>query len=157
MDWENSMGDKELNEVIEKEEKDLQGECTCEHCCQEVVEAEKTAEAVETSEAVETVEAEEPEADEEKACSNGKVVKFTDRLIMYFVDASVNAAIAVALMYIVEFVMKYTVGLYFKDKAASTLMFFVITSVFVPAILEKSKLGNTIGKKVCDLQTVKIK
>jgi hypothetical protein len=83
--------------------------------------------------------------------------KFLESLLADLVDTAVNAAVSVILVYLVEFILKNTIGIYFPNKTAMILIFFAVISVLLPAIIETSKKGNTIGKKLSGLKTIRIK
>lgn len=83
--------------------------------------------------------------------------KFLESLLAGLVDTAVNAAVSVILVYLVEFILKNTIGIYFPNKTAMILIFFAVISVLLPAIIETSKKGNTIGKKLSGLKTIRIK
>lgn len=83
--------------------------------------------------------------------------KFLESLLAGLVDTAVNAAVSVILVYLAELILKSTIGIYFPNKTAMILIFFAVISVLLPAIIETSKKGNTIGKKLSGLKTIRIK
>lgn len=83
--------------------------------------------------------------------------KFLESLLAGLVDTAVNIAVSVILVYLSEFILKNTIGIYFPNKTAMVLIFFTVISVLLPAIIETSKKGNTIGKKLSGLKTIRTK
>lgn len=83
--------------------------------------------------------------------------RFLESLLACLVDTAVNAAVSVILVYLAELILKNTIGIYFPNKTAMILIFFAVISVLLPAIIETSKKGNTIGKKLSGLKTIRIK
>ncbi|MDF2880767.1 MAG: hypothetical protein K0R54_1324 [Clostridiaceae bacterium] len=83
--------------------------------------------------------------------------KFFESLLASLVDTAVNVVVSVILVYLVEFILKYTIGIYFPNKTAMIFIFFAAVSILLPTIIESSKRGNTIGKKLSGLKTIRTK
>ncbi|QAT40681.1 RDD family protein [Clostridium sp. JN-9] len=84
-------------------------------------------------------------------------LRFSESFLAGLVDTAVNIAVSVILFYLLNFILKHTIGIYFPDKSAMILIFFTVISVLLPAIMETSKKKNTIGKKLSGLKTIRIK
>ena len=70
-------------------------------------------------------------------------------------DAIIIAVLAYALMYIVDFILRNTVGLYIIEKNQMLFLLYVIVSLLYVSILE-STLGFTVGKTVFGIKVTRI-
>ncbi|MBC8062946.1 MAG: RDD family protein [Clostridiaceae bacterium] len=69
-------------------------------------------------------------------------------------DAIIIGVLSFILMYIVDFIMQKTVGLYVVEKGQMLFLLYVIVSLLYVSILE-SRLGFTVGKTVFGIKVVR--
>lgn len=146
-DNEKEQSEKDLNET-EQVQEDVKAEDTEITDSAEVV-SENNEEIIESSN--------DKEALESLSGIHNNKPKFIERFLSNLVDTAVNVVVSVILVYLVEFILKNTIGLYFTNRIAMIFIFFVVISILLSPIIESSKKGNTIGKKLSGLKTIKIK
>ena len=69
-------------------------------------------------------------------------------------DAIIIAVVAYVLLYVVDFILRQTIGLYIVEKNQMLFLLYVVVSLLYVSILE-SKLGFTVGKTVFGIKVAR--
>lgn len=77
--------------------------------------------------------------------SNSKLAAFFNNLSVSIVDTVIIGVISGILLYLCDFIMRYTVGLYISDKVTFSFIIFAIVTVLYPCFSETFG-GKTPGK-----------
>lgn len=84
--------------------------------------------------------------DDENTNTNNRG-SFFNNLTASVVDVAVISIISVVLLYLIDIIMRNTIGLYITDKVTFLFIIFVIISVLYPCIMNTIK-GYTVGASV---------
>ena len=86
--------------------------------------------------------------------NSGKKPSFFASCAATISDAIIIAVLSYVLLYVVDFIMRYTIGLYIVEKNQMLFLLYVVVSLLYVSILE-SKLGFTVGKTVFGIKVVR--
>ncbi|MFQ9978052.1 RDD family protein [Clostridium cadaveris] len=120
----------------------------------------------ETKETEEVVENESEEILVEETFVSGEEIKeepkknkkgFMARLEAIIVDELIIGASAYILLLIFDLIIRFGLGYYVSNMVSMYLVFFILVSIVYPLIMECSKFGNTIGRKISGFEVVEAK
>lgn len=116
------------------------------------------SEKEETKEAEEITENKSKEADAEAIEKPKKHKKgFMARLEATVVDEIIIGAVSYILLLVFDLIIRFGLGYYVSNMVSMYLVFFIIVSIVYPLIMECSKFGNTIGRKISGFEIVEAK
>jgi hypothetical protein len=72
---------------------------------------------------------------------------FLNSLTVSVVDTAVISLVSVILLYLIDFVMRNTVGLYITDKVTFLFILFVLTTALYPCLMNTFR-GCTVGTEM---------
>jgi uncharacterized RDD family membrane protein YckC len=79
--------------------------------------------------------------------NEGKFTKFLKRILSGIIDQVISIALALILLIVIKFLIGF-MGYYITQKESMFLLIYIIVNVLYRPILESTKLGDTIGKKL---------
>lgn len=110
------------------------------------------------------VNGEETDTDEEKDTDEKKIKKeksfssrvpFLANIEALIIDQFICVILAIGLLYLFKFILS-ALGYYILDTTSMLLYIYVGVTILYPCIIEATKLGATVGRKVCDLKLIKL-
>lgn len=143
---ENDNKDLDKKEVFESEVEEIN----------EPVENVEEPKAEEVKETVENIEEAKPVEAKAEACEKCKKPSFLDSLLATLIDQGIIGLVSFAGLFIFDAIIRATAGLYVNDKLGIFLIIYAIFNVLYPIIMESSKAGNTIGRTVSKIKSVKL-
>ena len=133
------------NNINDNEEEDMVEEVIEDFTMVEIPELEET----EASEAVSEEEAE-PSVNSKAGMKPG----FFTALLSAASDAVIIGVLTYGLLYLVDFILRITAGLYIVEKTQMLCILFFVATILYFSILE-STIGATVGKKIVNLKVVR--
>lgn len=118
----------------------------------ENTEVKEEAEAVEVNDSEDKDTAGEKTAKEKSYMSR---VPFFQNIEALIIDQFICVILAIGLLYLSKLILK-ALGYYILDTTSMLLYIYIGVTILYPCILEATKLGATVGRKVCDLKLIKL-
>lgn len=118
----------------------------------------ENTEVKEEAEALEIDDSENKDADGKKTAkdkSYNSRVPFFQNIEALIIDQFICVILAIGLLYLSKFILK-ALGYYILDTTSMLLYIYIAVTILYPCILEATKLGATVGRKVCDLKLIKL-
>lgn len=88
---------------------------------------------------------------------NNTGVPFFQNLGALIIDQCLIGVVSLGALYLFNFIIKLDfIGYQVNDRVSVYLIIYIALNLLYPAIIEQTKLGATLGKKVCGLKTFSI-
>lgn len=88
---------------------------------------------------------------------NNTSVPFFQNLGALIIDQCLIGVVSLGALYLFNFIIKLDfIGYQVNDRVSVYLIIYIALNLLYPAIIEQTKFGATLGKKVCGLKTFSI-